>query len=898
MLDLNAPARSETASSASAPAGGGNGEVGGNGDASHAGAAHAAPGLDAAARRQLLDEPILDADDARVGARRDGSVTPEFTEAPLAALAPAVVNRRLLAPGDREPLWKRWLFVAAAITLAYAHFYFVTSFWGPAHWGNNHNGYLVGAKNLANSLTSGKLTSGFEPASPFEFVGWMWVMAQENPAAPGGGMHYPKYPIGLPLVDAIVYRIGLATVGADRAIEWVFLVSPVAMSLALLGTFFLTRRLASSFAGILAMILLGTLPLTLILANNPNSHALSLCFICWGMYATVRWWETLSWWRGLIAGFLLGYAVTIRYTEGLLLLPLALAGLLAVTYRPRWLVSWWRVGAWALFACAAFVIHDSLGQTTFAWQQWLTTKIGPNLAWWHRALLIALPLVITLRWTLLGRLFRRETIGDVILGGEWLRALACALVVLAASIVSIPQLETTTPPWLHVARLALAASGFATLVVLFHTIRWRELRTWAPSATLAVGWLLPVGFLLAFNKLTVGTLTGYDTTNESTGFTYKTFMNKWQDTLTQLYNQGLYFILPVALVGLVMAFRWSWRAALLLLLWFVPGTLLYMAYYYGRGMPLIGYLRFFTSMLPAAVVAAVWMVHKASADARARDAALAELSDPRPRRWWWGGSVAAPLAAGVFVAIPASMNVNNMLGSLERDGVIANNLADVGRRARQSIPDNAIVFGHSQRLLNYLQFAGKDSWKYYGADYFRNGFPVPHMGSNDPDQPNPIQPWRKNFLKKAYDGLDNADMVKAQNEIMANALQAGQRVFLVRESSQVSAFRRAFLPASKWETKTAQKWTDMAKLSPLASRSLASLGADVAGRGSAVKWEIIEVTKKPDPPPKPQPATQPTTPPAHQVASVAPATQPATQPTAQVPDFIQDMVDELKSKKR
>ena len=847
-----------------------------------------APGLDAAARRQLLDEPVMvelpphPSHARHVG---EGSVAPEFAQV---AREPAAAPRRLVSPAEREPLLTRWIYVIAALALAYAHYYFITSFWAPAHWGNNQNGYLVGAKHLAQSMTRGRLTTGFEPTSPFEFVGWMWVMAQENPTAPGGGMHYPKYPLGLPLVDAIVYRIGHALYGPETAIEWVFRVSPAAMSLALLGTFFLTRRLASSFAGVLAMILLGTLPLTLILANNPNSHALSLCFICWGMYATVRWWETLSWWRGLVAGFLLGYAVTIRYTEGLLLLPLAIAGLTAVAYRPRWLVSWWRVGVWALFACVAFVLHDAPGQTAFEWQKWLTAQVGPQLLGWHRALLVAAPLLITLNWRGVARGFNRETVGDLILSGEWLRGLACGGVVLAASVVSIPQLETTTPQWLHLVRLILAAAGFAILVALFHTIRWRELRTWLPSATLAIGWLLPVVFLLVFNKLTVGTLTGYDTTNESTGFTYKTFMNKWQDTLGQLYNQGLYFILPVALVGLFMAFRWSWRAALLLTLWFLPGTLLYMAYYYGRGMPLIGYLRFFTSMLPAAVVAAVWMIHKASARPRVEPAPVPGQTWWRGalRRAWTNGSLAVPLAAGVFVAIPSAMNLYNMIGSLERDATIANNLADVGRRARFSIPDNAVVFGHSQRLLNYLQFAGKDSWKYYGADYFRNGFPVPHMGSNDPDAPNPIQPGRKEFLKKSYEGLDNADMVKAQNQIMTDALAAGTRVFIILESSQVSAFRRAFLPTAKWETKTVQKWTDPARMSPLATRSLASLGADVAGRGSPVRWEIIEVTAKPAPPPKPQPATQPTTAPA------------STQPVALLPDFIQDMVDELKSKKR
>ncbi len=823
------------------------------------------PGLDVEARQQLLAEP------------REPEPQAPTVDQDLPLAEPAQDRRRLVAPAEPEPAWKRWLYAGVAIVLAALHSHFTSSYWAPAHWGNNQNGYLVGGKYLATTLR----TTGFEPTGPFEFVGWMWVMGDEASTAAGGGMHYPKYPIGIPLAYAVVYRIGLALHNEATAINWVFRVSPVAMTLALLGTFFLTRRLASSFAGLLAMILLGTLPLTLILTNNPNSHALSLCFIIWGMYALVRWWETLSWWRGLIAGFLLGYAVTIRYTEGLLLLPMAIAGLLTVRYRPAWIVSWWRVGVWALFACAALVVSDALGQETFEWQKWLTASIGTKLAWWHRLAFVAVPLLATVRWSALDRTLIR----DALLGGEWVRSVMLALVVLAATFFSPPRLETTTPDWLHTIRLLTSVAFFVAAVVLVHTIRWRELRTWAPAATLAIGWLIPVVFLVAFNKLTVGSITGYDTTNESSGFTYKHFMAKWQDTVNQLYNQGLYFILPVALVGLFMAFRWSWRAGLLLFLWFVPGTLLYMAYYYGRGMPLIGYLRFFTSMLPAAVIAAVWVVHKASVSMRAEAEAAREGVDPVDdawvRRWWRSGSISAPLAAGVFVAVPALTNLNSMLGPMERDGVIATNLSDVARRARDLIPDNAIVFGHSQRLLNYLQFAGKDAWRYYGADYFRNGFPVPHMGSQDPDDPNPIQPARKQFLKKAYDGLDNDDMVRVQNEIMTSALNEKRHVFVVLEKSQFSGFRRSFLSPSKWDTKVVQQWVEPARMSTVASRSLASLGADMGGRSSPQTWQIVEVKLKPQ---KEQaaPSTAPATAPAVALEA-APATSPAAAPSTAAP---------------
>jgi hypothetical protein len=182
--------------SAPSSSGNGNGSENGNGDV----VVNAAPGLDAAARRQLLDEPVgveLPQRDSHASKVGDGSVVPEFAQV---ARTPAPVDRRLISPAEPESLLKRWIYVVAALALAYGHYYFITSFWAPAHWGNNQNGYLVGAKHLAQSMAKGRFTTGFEPTNPFEFVGWMWVMANENSTAPGGGMHYPKYPLGVPSI--------------------------------------------------------------------------------------------------------------------------------------------------------------------------------------------------------------------------------------------------------------------------------------------------------------------------------------------------------------------------------------------------------------------------------------------------------------------------------------------------------------------------------------------------------------------------------------------------------------------------------------------------------------------------------------------------------------------------
>ena len=100
-----------------------------------------------------------------------------------------------------------------------------------------------------------------------------------------------------------------------------------------------------------------------------------------------------------------------------------------------------------------------------------------------------------------------------------------------------------------------------------------------------LGWLIPVVALVSFNKCALGSWTGYDTTNESTGFTWKHFSDKWEFMLTQLHGTGLFFLMPIGIFGLALMFRWSWRMALVMTAWFLPGVLLYTSYYWGNELP-------------------------------------------------------------------------------------------------------------------------------------------------------------------------------------------------------------------------------------------------------------------------------------------------------------------------
>src|ERR1700733_3038594 len=90
------------------------------------------------------------------------------------------------------------------------------------------------------------------------------------------------------------------------------------------------------------MIVLGCGVTTLARALTPDSHAPTLCMVVWGIFFLLRWWQSGRWWLGAAAGFLLGYALTIRYSEALLLFPLyPLDQVLADTNLSHAHPHWW-----------------------------------------------------------------------------------------------------------------------------------------------------------------------------------------------------------------------------------------------------------------------------------------------------------------------------------------------------------------------------------------------------------------------------------------------------------------------------------------------------------------------------------------------------------------------------
>ncbi|MEW6742198.1 MAG: glycosyltransferase family 39 protein [Planctomycetota bacterium] len=185
----------------------------------------------------------------------------------------------------------------------------------------DENAYLVGGKMLADhgstSLGSYPPSLDAKAGQPalnrHAFVGRMWVGVD---AGTDGERYYPKYPPGLPVLIAGAIKLG----GRDLA----YWISPFLMSAAILGMYLVSRQVLATFPAILATLVLGTSPLTLQLSTTPTSHATALFLVVWGMYLLLRWWRRGSTGQAVLAGLLLGCAVTLRYTEALLILPIGL----------------------------------------------------------------------------------------------------------------------------------------------------------------------------------------------------------------------------------------------------------------------------------------------------------------------------------------------------------------------------------------------------------------------------------------------------------------------------------------------------------------------------------------------------------------------------------------------
>ena len=201
-------------------------------------------------------------------------------------------------PAAATPLPLFWI-AAVAVLLIFA----------AQLWAYFTQGYYAGVDEATYFLTAKALATHNSPAvhSPDPLL---FMPANMNELRPG--VFYEKYPIGFPLLVSVGYKIA-GQLGA-------FLVNPILGCVALIGAMALARELAGKWAAILLGFLLALHPLLVCYSTSALSHISDLACVVWGLWCLWRWGRHGGAGWAAAAGLLLGYAVSIRYTEAVMAL--------------------------------------------------------------------------------------------------------------------------------------------------------------------------------------------------------------------------------------------------------------------------------------------------------------------------------------------------------------------------------------------------------------------------------------------------------------------------------------------------------------------------------------------------------------------------------------------------
>jgi hypothetical protein len=385
-------------------------------------------------------------------------------------------------------------------------------------------------------------------------------------------------------------------------------------------------------------------------------------------------------------------------------------------------------------------------------------------------------------------------------------------------------------------------------VAMLCSLRWRNIRSYLRVLPPMIGWHIPVLALLIFNKITMSHWTGYDTTNESSGFNWQEIGNKWEYMLSQLHEVGMYFILPVGLFGLCLMFARRWRVALLLMSWFLPQTILYAAYYWGNNETGVAYLRFFLTLIPPIVIGAAW----------AMDVAMQKESTAF-------GKIIAPIAVGACVATACGLHLYHAIGPLERDHsfnfnithAIQRTLAATGQPASIPRDKKPLLFTAGQYFPGQMQYAG--DYEVYAAHSFdmgqQRGMRFASRGGSNSD-PRVFQFERGEEMRKFYEGKTAETLAKDEIDLIKNAFASGRRVFAAMRASEMNGFRSDFNFTPELKVVSLAKWKDPSEMTPRGKDAIANIGMGAAFvvSGKQESWEVCEVVLS-----EKSPGTQPTT---------------------------------------
>lgn len=393
-------------------------------------------------------------------------------------------------------------------------------------------------------------------------------------------------------------------------------------------------------------------------------------------------------------------------------------------------------------------------------------------------------------------------------------------------------------------------------------VRWRSLRSLAQAAAMLAAWGGVVGLMVLYNYLAFGSVTGYDPTNESTGFAWAYFLDNWDTMLRSLDGPGLFMIFPVAVAGMIGLCIWRWRVGLIIAAAIVPSLLTYTFYYWAPSPEGLGYTRFFITQFPAlaacAAAAAAMLIDPApapgSAPGSARAQPVSHAIAPAPSRaarigWMLGGGVVAALAllANVTIATP----------QLESDQLNRLHLHDQATLILEHAPPGSVIICRDQRLLHHLQFVG-DYLLYSGEPFDHRT--VQRYANVDPDEPQGLQPQRQLALYERLRDMNQAALTAQQQQLIDAAFADGRRVFVAqgyrnlrgRDAEQFGLWR--ILPADRYATTLATQWDRVAvgRIEPPDDGRRTPRhrpGARPGSRPGSDRGLLVEVTPAPAPAP-------------------------------------------------
>ncbi|HUO10338.1 MAG TPA: glycosyltransferase family 39 protein [Phycisphaerae bacterium] len=363
------------------------------------------------------------------------------------------------------------------------------------------------------------------------------------------------------------------------------------------------------------------------------------------------------------------------------------------------------------------------------------------------------------------------------------------------------------------------------LPVLFAALlnfRWNWKRAWG-SLSLLLAWSIPVAVLAGVCWVCFGApwKTGYTYCRESTGFAWKYLsgdfgegvvrQGNWETMVTQLNHTGLFVLWPLAIAGLFAMLGSAWRLGMLLALWVLPSTLLYMLYYWAPGgETTVGYMRFFMSIVPGLIFGGIWLLDRGLAvlkgETRASLAAITAFGlffflcaalyfENEPiqlgmplitgtaaaiRDFAWGSRfgmgmtafilvtlagiwifdrpyaaarTGIALGAGVLTAIGCGINLHNILPQVDANFTQFVGLRQTVDNVLAHAPRGTVIFS-DDRLLNELDAVG--GWKLINDTFFnpatfadsKRRVDNRERDKEKQDDPDPIQVERSRFYEE------------------------------------------------------------------------------------------------------------------------------------------------------